>query len=108
MIHKNWIGWNPYERYVRNLSYKNPAAAATVCHQPQNFHVAKATVYGTNNPEHASSTFIQNFRYYPTSNRVFVTIGGNHYWYSMSPKMLSTWLCSDSLGGFYNSYVKLR
>lgn len=105
--HRNWIGWTPYQQFIQRLTLSNPVLAAEEYHSPQNFHVVKAAIPYTNNPSRASSTFIQNLRYYPDANRVWVTMGGKSYGYAMSPRMLSQWLTSNSLGRYYNKHVKL-
>ena len=102
-----WNGYTPYETFMRRLAQTQPAAAAVVYNEPQTFRPAHALVPYTNTPMHASSTFVRNIRYVPKTNTAFVKLGGRQYWYNMSPRMLSNWLTSNSLGRFYNDHIKL-
>lgn len=105
-----WIGWNPYAEFWSRLA-ANPAKqakAALEAMEPQEFRTVKASVPCTNTPAKASSTFVRNIRYLPTSQIALVRLGNNPYYYSMTPGMLARWLNSDSLGRFYNNYIKLR
>lgn len=103
-----WSGYNPYLRFIRNLENSGKLGAATLQkQQPQEWRTAQATVYGTNRPDRASSTFVRNIRYLPQSRVTFVRLGNNEYWYNMTPRQLATWLTSNSLGRYYNKYIKL-
>lgn len=105
-----WIGWNPYAEFWSRLA-ANPAKqakAALEAMQPQEFRPSQASVPFTNNPNRASSTFVRNIRYLPTSQVSFVQLGKNQYWYPLSQRMLANWLTSRSLGQWYNNHLKLR
>lgn len=103
-----WIGWNPYAEFWSRLAVSNPAKAAMEAMKPQEFRPAQASVPFTNTPQRASSTFVRNIRYLPTSQISFVKLGNNQYWYPMSQKLLAHWLNSRSLGQWYNAHLKLK
>lgn len=105
-----WYGWNPYQRFIRETRVTNPALASSqaLSKSPQEFQVQHAATYGSNSPERASSSFIRMLRYNPYSRTTFVTIGNSQYWYPMGPRQLSQWLTSNSLGKYYNNFVKLK
>lgn len=107
MAYNIWPGYTPYEQLMRTLAATNPVAGKAFYDAPVTFRPARAAVPYTNTPQRASSTFVRNIRYTPATNSVMVKLGNNNYWYNMSPRMLSLWLTSDSLGRFYNKHVKL-
>lgn len=108
MAYNIWPGYTPYEQLMRTLATTNPVAAKALYDAPVTFRPAKAAVPFTNTPQRASSTFVRNIRYLPQSNMVFVKLGNKGpYQYGMSPRMLSMWLSSNSLGQFYNNHIKL-
>lgn len=105
-----WIGWNPYAEFWSRLA-ANPVKqgkAALEAMEPQEFRAARASVPFTNTPARASSTFVRNIRYLPNSQISFVRLGNNQYWYPMTMRRLAQWLNSESLGRYYNNYIKLR
>lgn len=104
----SFSGWTPYMNFMAQLAMTNPALRAAEESQPRQFVAAPATVPFTNTPEHASSTFVRNIRYLPSSKVAFVKLGNNSYWYKMLPGMLAKWLNSRSLGRYYNNYIKLK
>lgn len=93
-------GYNAYSQFMATIGNKVP-------NQDVSFHVARAAVPYTNNPNRASSTFVRNIRYLPNAGTAFVRLGNNQYWYGMTPRLLSQWLTSNSLGRFYNNYIRL-
>lgn len=102
-------GWIDYERMQRMAEFNpNPIIRNNVAKRDMEFNVAKAAMPRTNTEFRASSTFINNIRYLPSSNTAFVRIGNSTYWYPMTLRQMSTWLRSNSLGGYYNKFVKLR
>ena len=104
----NWVGYTPYQQFIARLQVTNPGAATIEKNSPQEWRPAKASVYYTNTPERASSTFVRNIRYLPQSQIAFVRLGNSQYWYGMTPRQMSQWLTSNSLGKYYNNYMKLR
>lgn len=107
MPYNIWPGYTPYEQLMRTLATTNPVVAEVLKDDPVTFRPAHALMPYTNTPMHASSTFVRNIRYVPNTNTAFVKLGGRQYWYNMSPRMLSNWLTSNSLGRFYNDHIKL-
>lgn len=102
-------GWNDYERMKRMAAVNpNPAFRNNVENRDMEFNVAAAAVPYTNTPARASSTFVRNIRYLPSSRTAFVRLGNSTYWYGMSPTQLAQWLTSNSLGRYYNNYLKMR
>lgn len=103
-----YSGWNDYMRAAGLYGRMSPAAAQAFKMQEQEFNVARAAVPYTNTPARASSTFVTNIRYLPSSNTAFVRLGNSTYWYPMTQRQMANWLTSNSLGRYYNNYVKLR
>lgn len=103
-----WVGYTPYEDFIRRLSVTNPTRAAIEEMSPQEYRVAAASVSGTNNPSRASSTFVRRIRYMPASQVSLVTLGNSQYVYPMSKPQLARWMTSNSLGQYYNRYIKLK
>lgn len=98
-----WNGYNAYEEFMANL-----AVPATQKMQPQDFTVWAAPMTGMNSPEQLGSTFIRKVRYLPIAGQAFVTIGNGNYLYPMTQVGLANWMKSQSLGRFYNNYIKLK
>ena len=71
-----WVGYTPYEDFIRRLTVTNPTRAAIEEMSPQEYRVAAASVPFTNNPSRASSTFVRRIRYtrshYRMSGRKFI------------------------------------
>lgn len=105
-------GYRTYENELRSLyALPNnrlpfPALYNMEKNAPAMFNVAAASVPYTNTPMKASSTFVRHINFLPTSKTAFVRIGNGQYVYPMTPKQLGNWLCSNSLGRFYNNYIK--
>lgn len=100
-------GYTPYEEFMKKLAAFNPTVQYSIKSEPANFAVAKATTTGANTPVQAASTFINRITYMPLSHRAFVNIGNNRYWYLLTDKQMSDWMKSQSLGRYYNNYIKL-
>lgn len=103
-----WIGYTPYEDFIRRLAATNPTRAAIEEKSPQEYRVAAASVPCTNNPSRASSTFVRRISYEPAGQQVLVTLGNSNYVYPMSRIKLARWMTSNSLGQYYNNYIKLK
>ena len=76
--------------------------------KPVKFEVLPAKEPYQNSHAQAQSTFIRRIRYFPYMKRAYVTIGKKRYLYPMSAFQLAHWMKSDSLGRFYNNYIKIR
>lgn len=103
-----WIGYGPYEQFIKKLAVANPSVLFKVKSEPQEFVPVRAATPGRNTPERAASTFIGTIRHLPYSKMSFVHIGNGSYVYPMSEHQLATWLRSKSLGQHYNNYIKLK
>ena len=103
-----WIGYGPYEQFIKKLAVANPSMLFKVKSEPQEFVPVHASTAGRNTPERAASTFIGNIRHMPYSQMSFVRIGNGSYVYPMSQQQLAAWLRSKSLGQHYNNYIKLK
>lgn len=103
-----YSGYNDFLRAAGVYGRMGPAASKAFKQQEQEFNVAAAAVPYTNTPARASSTFVRNIRYLPSSRTAFVRLGNSTYWYGMSPTQLAQWLTSNSLGRYYNNYLKMR
>ena len=55
-----------------------------------------------------SSSWIDNIEYIPSLGIAIMNTNGREYYYPMSPNEVGNWMTSDSLGSFYNQYVKLK
>ena len=108
MLVPSFNGWNPYQLFLAILRLVNPPAARTVqTNEPITFHI-QGTAPFNNTPAHASSSFIRNIRYNPHGSIAYVRLGTRDYWYPMTMRRLSNWLNYNSLGRYYNKYVKLK
>jgi len=105
---KAWKGYSPYEDLLIRLRTSDPAKYYLVKGSQQRFNVDKAYTTGSNSPYHAASTFIDMIKYHPSSNIAFVKIGSKKYWYPMTDAQLAAWMKSQSLGRYYNNYIKLK
>lgn len=78
--------------------------------QPVTFDVFRASVPYTNTPQKASSTVVRRIRYFPMSKTALVSLGNinSDYPYFMNDMQLSQWMRSNSLGRFYNDYIKRK
>lgn len=105
---KAWKGYSPYEDLLIRLRTSDPAQYYLVKGSQQRFNVDTAATPGSNSPYHAASTFIDMIKYHPSSNIAFVKIGSKKYWYPMTDAQLAAWMKSQSLGRYYNNYIKLK
>lgn len=103
-----WIGYAPYEKFIKKLAVANPSVLFKTKSEPQEFVPVRAATAGRNTPERAASTFIGKIRYLPYSKMSFVHIGNGSYVYPMREQQLAAWLRSKSLGQHYNNYIKLK
>lgn len=87
--------------YGRVINFGNRDREAT-------FNVAKAAMPYMNSPSRLQSTWVGQMRYFPAAKTMTVNMGNKNYTMPMSPHMLSTWLTSNSLGRFFNNYLKGR
>jgi hypothetical protein len=78
--------------------------------EPVTFDVFKAAVPYTNSPAKASSTVVRRVRYFPMSKTALVSLGNinSDYPYFMNDMQLAQWMRSNSLGRFYNNYIKRK
>lgn len=98
-----WNSINAYEDFMANL-----AVPPVQKMEPQDFTVWRAPMTGMNSPTQLGSTFIQRVRYLPMAGQAFITIGNGNYLYPMTQVGLANWMKSQSLGRFYNNYIKLK
>ena len=103
-----WDGYTPYEDFIRRLAVTNPTKAAIEEMSPQEFHAEAAAEPFKNRPSRAASTFVRRIRYFPFSQVSLVTLGNSQYVYPMSKPQLARWMNSNSLGQYYNRYIKLK
>lgn len=55
-----------------------------------------------------SSSWIDGIEYLPELGIAVMKTDGREYYYPMTPDEVGDWLTSDSLGSYYNKFVKLR
>ena len=55
-----------------------------------------------------SSSWIDGIEYIPSLGIAVMKTGGHEYYYPMSSDEAGDWMISDSLGSYYNNYVKLK
>lgn len=55
-----------------------------------------------------SSSWIDGIEYLPNLGLAIMHTGGREYYYPMTPDEVGDWVTSDSLGSYYNHFVKLR
>ena len=101
--------FDSYQAYLTaaGLAKTNPVASSLFDKQPINFNVAKGMEF-SNSPTQLSSSWVGNIKYLPYSNVAFVRLGNGEYYYGMTPRQLSAWLNSRSLGSYYNNYIKMK
>lgn len=115
MVNNHFGSGEEYELFRRATGLVgplSPAQSALVSSvnskQPYYFDVDKAATPFSNTSQNLSSTWIGNIKYLPYSNVAFVKLGNSEYYYGMTPRQLSTWLNSRSLGQYYNNFIKLN
>lgn len=54
-----------------------------------------------------SSSWIDDIEYMPELGLAIMHTGGREYYYPMTPDEVGDWMNSDSLGSYYNNFVKL-
>lgn len=55
-----------------------------------------------------SSSWIDGIEYMPELGIAIMKTNGREYYYPMTPDEVGDWVTSDSLGSYYNNFVKLR
>lgn len=55
-----------------------------------------------------SSSWIDGIEYLPDLGIAIMKTNGREYYYPMTPNEVGDWITSDSLGSYYNKFVKLR
>lgn len=112
--------FNSYDKYEEFLNKMTSGVRNRLLHtlmpstdprsQPVTFDVFRAKVPYTNTPQKASSTVVRRIRYFPMSKTALVSLGNinSDYPYFMNDMQLSQWMRSNSLGRFYNDYIKRK
>lgn len=104
--------YNSYQDFLNAAGLAQlagPAAEEAFKEEPIEFVVSQAAIPNTNTPYRASSTVIRNVKKpNPDSTTTFVTIGNSGYVYPMTDSQMATWMKSNTLGGFYNRYIKRK
>lgn len=114
---ENFTSYDKYEEFLEKMSSNRfkrllhtimPSTDPT--NKPVTFDVYRAEVPYTNSPQKASSTVVRRIRYFPISKSVRILLGNStkEYPYFMNDFQLSQWMRSNSLGRFYNNYIKRK
>lgn len=112
--------FNSYEDYEKYLNDKPSSNYERLMYtlfpsrdprsQPVTFDVQYSEQPYKNRPQKASSTVVRRIRYFPMSKTALVSLGNinSDYPYFMNDMQLSQWMRSNSLGRFYNDYIKRK
>lgn len=55
-----------------------------------------------------SSSWIDQIEYVPSLGMAIMETNGREYYYPMTPNEVGNWMNSDSLGSYYNKFIKLK
>ena len=102
-----YAGYNDYLA-AAGLAGLNPATQQAFENEDVEFVHAHSFVAGANTPQVAQSTFVRQIRKPAHSDISFVRLGNNGYSYPMTEEQMARWMTSQSLGGFYNQYLKRK
>jgi len=102
--------YNGYDDYLlaAGLAQTNPVAIEAFENEDVEFTPAHSFMPGMNTPQYAQSTFIRQIRKPAHTDIAFVRLGNNGYQYGMTEPQLARWMTSQSLGKYYNEYLKRR
>ena len=98
-------GWDSY-KLREEASKLNPELRKEFESEDVEFRPAAAFIGGMNTPQYAQSKFIHQVRRPAHSNITFIRLGNNGYSYGLTEEQLGQFMCSQSLGRFYNEYLK--
>lgn len=102
MVYK---GWSEYE-LAKRLAEANPQLRQTFEAEDTEFRPAESFIDGLNTPQYAQSKFIHQVRRPAHSNITFIRLGNNGYSYGLTEQQLGQFMCSQSLGKYYNQYLR--
>ena len=100
-------GWEDY-LLAAGLAELDPVARQQFEDEDVEFNPAQAFMGGMNTPQYAQSTFVRQVRKPAHSDIAFVRLGNNGYSYGMTEPQLAQWMTSQSLGRYFNSYLKRK
>lgn len=98
-------GWNDY-MLAAGLAQSNPVLREQFENEDVEFNPLQSFVGGMNTPQLAQSKFIHQIRRPAHSDITFVRLANNGYSYPLTEQQLGQWMCSQSLGKYYNQYLK--
>lgn len=100
-------GWNDYLA-AAGLASLDPLTQKEFEDEDVEFSPGHSFVPGMNTPMFAQSTFVENIRKPAHSDIAFVELGNNGYVYPLTENDMARWLTSQSLGRYYNQYLRRR
>lgn len=109
--------YDDYEKYLNNKPSSNYERLMYTLfpnrdprNQPVTFDVLYSDQPYQNKQNKAKSTVVRRIRYFPMSKTALVSLGNVNifYPYFMNDLQLSQWMRSNSLGRFYNNYIKRK
>lgn len=100
-------GWNDY-MLAAGLAQTNPVLREQFENEDVEFNPAHSFVPGMNTPQFAQSTLVRQIRKPAHTDISFVRLGNNGYSYPLTDEDMARWMTSQSLGNYYNQYLKRK